>query len=152
MLRTILAISGKPGLYKLVSRAQNSLIVETLDATHKRLPALATDRITSLGDIAMFTETEDVPLLKVLMSLQTLEVGKKSSVDYKKASGDELREYFAKILPNFDRDRVHNSDIKKLIQWYNILIENGVTDFDIEKATGAENEEENDAATEKTAE
>ena len=152
MLRTILAISGKPGLYKLVSRAQNSLIVETLDATHKRLPAFATDRITSLGDIAMFTETEDVPLFKVLMSLQTLEVGKKSSVDYKKASGDELRKYFAKILPNFDRDRVHNSDIKKLIQWYNILIENGVTDFDLEKATGAENEEENDAATEKTAE
>lgn len=152
MLRTILAISGKPGLYKLVSRAQNSLIVETLDATHKRLPAFATDRITSLGDIAMFTETEDVPLFKVLMSLQTLEVGKKSSVDYKKASGDELREYFAKVLPNFDRDRVHNSDIKKLIQWYNILIENGVTDFDLEKATGAENEEENDAATEKTAE
>lgn len=152
MLRTILAISGKPGLYKLVSRAQNSLIVETLDATHKRLPAFATDRITSLGDIAMFTETEDVPLFKVLMSLQTLEVGKKSSVDYKKASGDELREYFAKILPNFDRDRVHNSDIKKLIQWYNILIENGVTDFDLEKATGAENEEENDTATEKTAE
>lgn len=152
MLRTILAISGKPGLYKLVSRAQNSLIVETLDATHKRLPAFATDRITSLGDIAMFTETEDVPLFKVLMSLQTLEVGKKSSVDYKKASGDELREYFAKILPNFDRDRVHNSDIKKLIQWYNILIENGVTDFDLEKAMGAENEDENDAATEKTAE
>ena len=152
MLRTILAISGKPGLYKLVSRAQNSLIVETLDDTHKRLPAFATDRITSLGDIAMFTETEDVPLFKVLMSLQTLEVGKKSSVDYKKASGDELREYFAKILPNFDRDRVHNSDIKKLIQWYNILIENGVTDFDLEKATGAENEDENDAATEKTAE
>ena len=152
MLRTILAISGKPGLYKLVSRAQNSLIVETLDATHKRLPAFATDRITSLGDIAMFTETEDVPLFKVLMSLQTLEVGKKSSVDYKKASGDELREYFAKILPNFDRDRVHNSDIKKLIQWYNILIENGVSDFDLEKATGAEHEEENDAATEKTAE
>ena len=132
MLRTILAISGKPGLYKLVSRAQNSLIVETLDATHKRLPAFATDRITSLGDIAMFTETEDVPLFKVLMSLQTLEVGKKSSVDYKKASGDELREYFAKILPNFDRDRVHNSDIKKLIQWYNILVNNGVTDFENE--------------------
>ena len=152
MLRTILAISGKPGLYKLVSRAQNSLIVETLDATHKRLPAFATDRITSLGDIAMFTETEDVPLFKVLMSLQTLEVGKKSSVDYKKASGDELREYFAKILPNFDRDRVHNSDIKKLIQWYNILIENGVTDIDLEKATGAENEEENDPATENSAE
>ena len=151
-METIISIAGKPGLYKLVSRGKQNLIVEAIDATHRRMPAFATDRITSLGDIAMFTETEDVPLFKVLMSLQTLEVGKKSSVDYKKASGDELREYFAKILPNFDRDRVHNSDIKKLIQWYNILIENGVTDFDLEKATGAENEDENDAATEKTAE
>lgn len=138
MLRTILAISGKPGLYKLVSRAQNNLIVETLDATHKRLPTFATDRITSLADIAMFTETEDVPLFKVLMNLQTLEEGKKSNIDYRKASGDVLRDYFAQVLPDFDRDRVHNSDIKKLIQWYNILIENGITDFDLEKGTETE--------------
>jgi len=129
MQQTILAIAGKPGLYKLISRAKNNLIVEALDATHKRQPAFGTDRITSLADIAMFTDTEDVPLMDVLDSLKTLEEGKKSSLDLKKASGDELREYFAKVLPAFDRERVHNSDIKKLIQWYNILVENDITDF-----------------------
>ena len=129
MKQTILAISGKPGLYKLVSRAKNSLIVEALDETHKRLPAFGTDRITSLADIAMFTDNEDVPLMTVLDNLKTLEEGKQASIDFKKASGDELREYFAKVLPEFDRDRVHTSDIKKLLQWYNILIENGITDF-----------------------
>lgn len=72
MKQTILAISGKPGLYKLVSRAKNSLIVEALDGTGKRIPAFGTDRITSLADIAMFTETEDVPLMKVLASLRDL--------------------------------------------------------------------------------
>lgn len=140
MQQTILAISGRPGLYKLVSRGKNNLIVEALDATHRRGPAFATDRITSLGDIAMFTDDEDVPLTNVLESLKTLEEGKKASIDIKKASGDELREYFTKVLPNFDRDRVHNSDIKKLIQWYNILIENGITDFKEEEAP-AESEE-----------
>ncbi|MBQ7870033.1 MAG: DUF5606 domain-containing protein [Prevotella sp.] len=134
MLQTILAISGKPGLYKLVSRAKNSLIVEMLDESHRRIPAFATDRITSLADIAMYTDTDDVPLHKVLTSLKTLEDGKAASIDIKKASGDELREYFAKVLPDFDRDRVHNSDIKKLIQWYNILIANGISDFDNELA------------------
>lgn len=134
MKQTILAISGKPGLYKLVSRGKNNLIVEALDATHRRQPAFGTDRITSLADIAMFTDSEDVPLMDVLESLKTLEVGKKSAIDFKKASGDELREYFAKVLPAFDRDRVHGSDIKKLIQWYNILVENGITDFKEEMA------------------
>ena len=133
MQQTILAIAGKPGLYKLVSRGKNSLIVEALDASHKRMPAFGSDRITSLTDIAMFTDSHDVPLMDVLESLKTLEEGKKSSVDYKKASGDELREYFAKVLPNFDRERVHVSDIKKLIQWYDILVENGITDFKEEK-------------------
>ena len=134
MLQTILAISGKPGLYKLVSRAKNSLIVEVLDETHRRIPAFATDRITSLADIAMYTDTDDVPLHKVLTSLKTLEDGKAASINIKKASGDELREYFVKVLPDFDRERVHNSDIKKLIQWYNILIANGISDFDNELA------------------
>ena len=129
MQQTILAIAGKPGLYKLISRGKNNLIVETLDATHRRMPAFATDRITSLADIAMFTETDDVPLMDVLDSLKTLEEGRKSSIDFKKADGDELREYFAKVLPTFDRERVHTSDIKKLLQWYDILVENGITDF-----------------------
>ena len=132
MLQTILAISGKPGLYKLVSRAKNSLIVEILDETHRRLPAFAADRITSLADIAMYTDGDDVPLGKVLENMKQLEESKEASINYKKASGDELREYFAKVLPNFDRERVHVSDIKKLIQWYNILVNNGVTDFENE--------------------
>lgn len=140
MLQTILSISGKPGLYKLVSRAKNSLIIEALDENHRRLPAFAADRITSLADIAMYTETEDVPLHKVLTSIKNLEQGKPASIDYRKASGDELREYFAKVLPDFDRDRVHNSDIKKLLQWYNILVANGITDFDEElKPTEGDN-------------
>lgn len=141
MQQTILAISGKPGLYKLVTRGKNNLIVEALDATHRRQPAFATDRITSLSDIAMFTDDEDVSLMDVLESMKTLEEGKKASIDIKKASNDELREYFAKVLPNFDRDRVHNSDIKKLVQWYNILVENGITDFKNE-----EEEEKEEAA------
>ena len=132
MLQTILAISGKPGLYKLVSRAKNSLIVEILDETHRRLPAFAADRITSLADIARDTDGDDVPLGKVLENMKQLEESKEASINYKKASGDELREYFAKVLPNFDRERVHVSDIKKLIQWYNILVNNGVTDFENE--------------------
>ena len=142
MKETILAIAGKPGLYKLVSHGKNNLIVEALDATHRRQPAFGSDRITSLNDIAMFTDEDDVPLTDVLESMKNVEGGKKSSVDYKKASGDELREYFAKILPNFDRDRVQYSHIKKLIQWYNILIENGISEFKDAEAETAEEAKE----------
>ena len=134
MKQTILAISGKPGLYKLVSRAKNSLIVEALDDTHKRMPAFGTDRITSLADIAMFTESEDVPLMKVLAAMRDLEKGKPSSVDFRKASPKELHDYFTKVLPQWDQDRVQNSHIKKLIQWYDILVKAGITDFEEEMA------------------
>lgn len=129
-MKTILAISGKPGLYELVSRAKMSLIVEALNGTHKRMPAFASDRVTSLTDIAMYTEEEDIPLMKVLIALRDMEGGKKASLNYRKASAAELQEYFAKFLPSFDRDRVHNSDIKKLLQWYNILVEAGITNFE----------------------
>ena len=129
MKETILAIAGKPGLYKLVSRGKNNLIVEALDATHRRQPAFATDRITSLNDIAMFTETDDVPLMTVLDNMKNLEDSQKASINEKKASGKELQDYFTKVLPEWDHDRVQNSHIKKLITWYNILIENGITDF-----------------------
>ena len=139
MQQTILAISGKPGLYKLVTRGKNNLIVEALDATHRRMPAFATDRITSLNDIAMFTDDEEVPLTDVLESMKTLEDGKKAAVDPKKASTKELQDYFTKVLPTWDRDRVHASDIKKLITWYNLLIEAGITDFkDAEEEEKAE--------------
>lgn len=139
MQDTILAITGKPGLYKLVSSSKTNLIVETLDATHKRIPAFGTDRVTSLSDIAMYTYEEDVPLTKILASLRDKEGGKPVSIDYKKASGAELQEYFATVLPEFDRERVQNSHIKKLCQWYNILVAAGITDFeDPEPETEAE--------------
>lgn len=140
MKETILAVSGKPGLYKLVSRGNNNLIVETLDATHRRLPIFASDRVTSLRDTAMYTDSEDKPLVQILDTLCKKEEGKEASINYKKASSAELREYFSEILPDFDRDRVHDSDIKKLIQWYNILVNNGITDF----LEGEETEEESD--------
>lgn len=134
MKQTILAISGKPGLYKLVSRGKNNLIVEALDSTHRRGAAFGTDRITSLADIAMYTDSDDVPLMDILESLKTLCEGKTATINVKEASGEELRDFFGKVLPNFDRDRVHVSDIKKLLQWYNILVEAGITDFKEEMA------------------
>ena len=130
MLQTILSIAGKPGLYKLVSRDKSNLIVESLDETHKRQPAFATDRVTSLADIAMFTDSEDVPLGEILTKLRDKENGKVASLNWRKASAKELQAYFGEVLPNFDRDRVHNSDIKKLLQWYEILVKAGETNFE----------------------
>lgn len=138
MLRNILAISGKPGLYKLISRGNRCLIVETLDAAKKRMPAQGVDRVISLYDISMYTDEEDIPLPKVLDNLKNKEEGKKVEIDLKKATKDELFDFFGEVLPNFDRDRVHASDIKKLIQWYNILIENDVTEFVEPEATEEE--------------
>ena len=129
-METILSIAGKPGLYRLVSRGKMNLIVESLDEQKKRIPAFATDRVTSLADIAMFTNDEDIPLWKVLASMGEKEQGKESALNYKKCSPKELRDYFAEVLPDFDRERVHDSDIKKLIQWYNILVKNGITNFE----------------------
>lgn len=146
-METILSIAGKPGLYKLVSRGKMNLIVEALDATHRRMPAFATDRVTSLSDIAMYTDAEDVPLWQVLESLGKHENSTACSLDYKHCPAQQLREFFSAILPSYDRDRVHDSDIKKLIQWYNILVGCGITDF---KATLAPEDEEE--AAEPTAE
>ena len=130
MLETILAIAGKPGLYRLVNRGNRSLIVETIDKAKKRMPAFGTDRIISLADIAMYTDSEEVPLRQVLKNMLEKEGGKKASINVKKASKDELAAYIGEVLPNFDRDRVFPSDMKKLVQWYDILVENGLTDFD----------------------
>ncbi len=145
MKQTILSIAGRPGLYKLVSRGSNSLIVEALDETHKRRPAFATDRVTSLSDIAMYTDAEDIPLGTVLASVRDKEEGKPCSFNWRKASATELQTYFGEVLPNFDRDRVHNSDIKKLLQWYDILVAAGITDFE------PETEAEEEAAAEESA-
>ena len=130
MLETILAISGKPGLYKLVSRGNRSLIVETIDAQKKRMPAFSADKVISLADIAMYTEEKEVPLRQVLKSIKEKEGGKAASIDYRKVSKEELYAYLGEVLPDFDRDRVYPTDVKKLVQWYDILIENGLDDFD----------------------
>ncbi|MBQ4520121.1 MAG: DUF5606 domain-containing protein [Bacteroidaceae bacterium] len=130
MLRTILSISGKSGLYKLISRGKNMLIVETVDNTKKRLPVHGTDKVISLGDIAMYTDDEEVPLRQVFANVKAKEEGKPATIDTKKASANDLHEYMAAVLPNYDRDRVYNNDIKKLITWYNILVNNGLDNFD----------------------
>lgn len=142
-METILSIAGKPGLYKLVSRGKMNLIVESLDESRKRVPTFASDRVTSLADIAMYTDADDIPLWKVLDNVGKIESYKKTAINYKKADSKELRTYFAKVLPNFDQDRVHDSDIKKLLQWYDLLIKAGITDFkDTLAPTQGENIEE----------
>lgn len=127
MIQGILSISGKPGLYRLVSRGKNTLIVENLQ-TGKRMPVYPHDKVISLADIAIYTEGEDMPLGDVLEKVKAVTDGK--TVDLKAFATDEaLREYFGTILPEFDRDRVYTTDIRKLFSWYNLMIANGVTDF-----------------------
>ncbi len=134
MLRTVLSIAGKPGLYKLVSNGRNMLIVEALDASKKRLPIHGIDKVVALGDIAMYTDDEEVPLWQVLENVKAKCEGAICPVDHKKASNEELADFFAEVLPNYDRDRVYMTHVRKLIQWYNILIEAGVTEFAPEEA------------------
>jgi len=139
MLKAIVSISGKPGLYKVLSQAKNMLIVESL-IDGKRMPAHSADKVVSLNDVSMFTQGEDKPLREILEALKVKENGAKASID-PKATADALREFFASIVPDFDRDRVYPTDIKKLIQWYNILVESGMTDFSIQKEEKKEAEQ-----------
>ncbi len=140
MQDTILAISGKPGLYRLVSQGRGMLIVETIDAAKKRVPAGARERVTSLNDVSMYTDTDDKPLMEVFQAISEKEGGKRTPLDHKKATPAELAEFMGAVLPDYDRDRVHDSDIRKLIQWYNILADGGYTQF-IEKAEAEAAEE-----------
>ena len=116
------------------------LIVEAL-ADKKRFPAYGNEKIVSLGDIAIYTEEDDVPLSEVLTAMKKKEDGAVVALDLKKASSDELFAYLAEVLPGFDRDRVHASDVKKLISWYNLLVNSGMTDFE-EETVAEENAEE----------
>lgn len=142
MLKEILSITGKPGLYKLVSQGKNMLIVESL-IDKKRVPAYAKDKVISLGDIAIYTDETEVPLHEVLTSVKNKENGNQASID-SAAKPEVLRAYMAEVLPNFDRERVYPSDIKKLISWYNMLIAAGITDFTPQdKTEEAETETEN---------
>jgi hypothetical protein len=108
------------------------LIVESL-LDGKRVPTYSRDKIVSLGEISMYTMGEDIALSEVLTKLGEKEGLKVAALDPKKADNDELREFFGEVLPDFDRDRVYPSDIRKLIQWYNILINAGITDFTVDE-------------------
>lgn len=133
MLKTIVAISGKPGLYKVLSQGKNMLIVESL-SDGKRIPAHSSEKVVSLSDISMFTEGEDKPLHEILEAVKTMENGAKASID-PKSDNNALRDYFAQIVPDFDRERVYPTDIRKLVQWYNMLIETGNDDFTSKETT-----------------
>ncbi|MGC9150806.1 MAG: DUF5606 domain-containing protein [Microbacter sp.] len=128
MLKDILSVSGKPGLFKLVAHGKNNMIIESLmDKT--RTVALANDRVVSLGDISIYTETEELPLVNVFAKIKEKEAGKIASID-PKADPKMLRSYFESVIPDFDKEKVHNSDIKKIISWYNLLVSNDMNDFD----------------------
>lgn len=127
MIERILSISGKPGLFRLVSQGKNMLIVESL-STGKRIPAYPHDKVISLRDIAIYTTEEDVPLADVFEKVA--EKAGRQPVDMKVfASDKEIRAYFGEILPDFDENRVYTTDIKKLFSWYNQLLVAGITKF-----------------------
>jgi hypothetical protein len=129
MLKEIMAISGQPGLFKLVSKGTNSIIVESL-LTGKRMPAHSTNKITSMEDIAIFTVNGEEPLKKVLKKLEEIEATQ--PIVSPKADPAELKAFFKKVLPDYDEDRVYASDIKKVISWYLLMKEKGLLIFEDE--------------------
>ncbi len=130
MLKTVLAISGKPGLYRLVSRGNKMLIVETIDAAKKRMPAHGVDKVVSLADISIYTnDDKEVSLSSVFESIREKYEGKAVDLSSKKASQEEIISFFENVLPNYDTDRVRVSDMRKVLAWYNLLIEDGMTSF-----------------------
>lgn len=127
MIKGILSITGKPGLYKLLSRGKNALIVENI-ATKKRTPTYPHEKVISLADITMYTDHGDEPLPEVFEKLYAKAEGK--PVDIKGFANDAaIRDYFGEVLPDYDRERVYTTDIRKLFSWYNQLIAAGVTEF-----------------------
>lgn len=146
MVERFLSIAGKPGLYRLVSQGKNMLIVENV-ATKKRQPAYNHDKVISLQDVAMYTGEGEVPLYDVFATIA--EKNDNKPVEVKAMSDADLRELFAQYLPDYDRDRVYTTDIRKLFQWYNTLVANGVTEFkdeEIKQDEAAEAAEAADAA------
>lgn len=142
MLREIISISGRPGLFKMIGHGNRRIIVEDL-TSKKRFPANERDKIISLGDIAMYTRGEDKPLNEILDLVYAKQDGKEIDV---KADNGKLRTLFAEILPDYDDERVHDSDIKKLFSWYNILISSGMTKFTKEEENPSEDTETKEAA------
>ena len=143
MIRKILAISGKPGLYKLISRGNKSLIVETVDEQKKRIPAFGADRVVSLGDISIYTNDDsEVKLSAVFESIKQNYGDKPLDLSPKKALQDDIIAFFTKVLPNYDTDRVRVSDMRKVLSWYNILTADGITDFDDKEEEEAKESED----------
>ncbi len=136
MLKGILAISGQPGLFKMVTEAKNSIIVESL-LTGKRIPAYSTSKISALADISVFTETGEVQLQELFKKIQ-----ESGAPVTPKASADELKALFEEILPDYDKDRVYVSDMKKILQWYLLLNEKDllVDEPEVEKSEEEETE------------
>ena len=147
MIKKILAISGKPGLYKLVSRGNKSLIVETIDEQKKRMPAFGAEKVVSLGDISIYTnDDKEVSLASVFESIKQNYNGTTVDLSPKKASQEDIIDFFAKVLPNYDTDRVRVSDMRKVLSWYNILVSNGINEF----VATASDEDTDEEATENT--
>ena len=141
-LEKILSITGKPGLYKLIAQTRSGFVAESL-LDKKRLSISVRQNVSVLSEIAIYTLTEEVPLKKVLNTIKEKENGQPTSITAKD-SNDNLEEYFFNILPDYDEDRVYVSDIKKIIQWYNLLQQHDLLDFseDVEKPKSKTDEEE----------
>ena len=137
MFETVLTISGKPGLYRLLSHGRNMFIVECVDATKKRVPVYNSDQVVMLDDIAIYSDTEEIPLRNVFAKIYEKENGV-LPFDLKMSTPEELVEYFATIIPDYDRERVYLTHIKKMYSWYNILVANGIVDFTAEEQESAE--------------
>ena len=129
-LDKILSISGKPGLFKLKTQTRGGFVAQSL-LDGKMISVSAQNNVSILGDIAVYTLSEEIPLKRVFKAINQKENGEKTSVSHKE-SKDLLEEYFFNVLPDYDEDRVYASDIKKIIQWYNLLLENNLLDFSTE--------------------
>lgn len=125
-LKEILAISGQPGLYKYVAQSTRGVIVESL-ADGRRLNAPASSKVSALTEISMYTEGDDIPLAEVFTRIYA-HTGGKEAISHKE-SPEKLRAAFGEVIPEFDRDRVHASDIKKCFSWFNTLVAAGFTEF-----------------------
>lgn len=136
MLSKILSVTGRPGLYKLISTGKNLNIVESL-GDGKRLPVYLHEKVVALSDVSIYTSDGDTPLREVMRQMKEKEKGGKASIG-SKASGSELFAYLKEVLPDYSRESVYASDVKKIISWYNILIENGI---DLEKVESAASDE-----------
>lgn len=129
MLNKILSVSGKPGLYKLISTSKNLNVVESL-LDGKRIPVYISEKLVALSDVSIYTDENDVPLRDVFKKMKENEGGNKVAL-LSKSSNKDFFNYFETILPDYDKERVYASDIKKIINWYNLLIDNNI-DFEIE--------------------